>query len=82
MYTLNFLWDILAYLHMFMISQELKDAFFKLEFWEIEYRKYENFQALRLFIFICLPIFYFAVMILDDNMQKLKARCLGNIVVK
>ena len=67
---------------MFMISQELKDAFFKLEFWEIEYRKYENFQALRLFIFICLPIFYFAVMILDDNMQKLKARCLGNIVVK
>ena len=31
MYTLNFLWDILAYLYMFVTSQELKDAFFKLE---------------------------------------------------
>lgn len=73
---------------MFVISQELKDAFLKLEFWEAEYRNIWKHLSLKfmcfffqLFTYLFL-IFYFPVMILDDNMQKLKARCLGNIVVK
>lgn len=54
----------------------------------IEFRKYGKIFEVCGLVFVCkivfkfVFIFFFIVMILDDNMQKLKARSLGNIVVK